>query len=587
MSKKEIFEELTMSDRWTKYFKQYAYGNTVIEQLVHWISQVNQMTDNVNDWNTYLHKFVETFDEKLKPHVIAFLQEMYDSGDLRIIMEEFISNKAVEIDETLDEFDKNLKEVNDFNKEFFKETKDLLAYTKNEDLVYSNHGDNYKITTNSIGNFDIETLIPDNEMLIQLRVAVDKPVKIRFTVNKNIPDDVVVNFRYMHRVENIGVIVKDNSKEYEVELTPPPTPTTHINIKIDKVSVLNFTNVKAYQDLELNVNMDNIMNSVSKVDTINNTVSTINNVIDVIRTWDMNVDNLTYYNNYSCMDYESKVFNGKIPLDCSSFVLALLKGVKYQYQNIITGMDNAYSNYAEENINPLKVRYTFQLAKYADDHGYSYIPNEDFSNAKPGDLLFWSSPYDPPKDQYKEIQHVAMFLGMNSKGQALLSHYYQGATQCVEIRDGAYTKGFILGARFKLQDTNAPILNEPTLVKKLDGRVHTLPTDVVELLGYQELKANTPYTIIFRNYKQTQNENTYPIYTLYHGDGIYKNISEPTGTVYMSEFGYTNPQTRDKIVHFYFSNRFKDGSYFRVQPARGLIGSISYDSIEVYDRYIL
>ena len=148
-------------------------------------------------------------------------------------------------------------------------------------------------------------------------------------------------------------------------------------------------------------------------------------------------------------------------------------------------------------------------------------------------------------------------------------------------------KGYILGARFKLQDTNTPSLYTPSLNKKLSGKIHTLPTDSVELLNYQDFKANTMYTIIFRNYKQTNNVGTYPIYTMVHGDGIYKNTTTPTNIVYMTETGYTDAQPRDKIVHFYFSNRFNDGIFFRMQPASSLAGNISYDSIEIYDTYIL
>lgn len=99
MSKKEIFEHLTMSDRWLKYFKQYAQGNTVIEQLIHWISISNNLIDNINNWNEYLDKFLEenkdfmddfinSFDSELRETVKNTINELKELGLLESIITE-------------------------------------------------------------------------------------------------------------------------------------------------------------------------------------------------------------------------------------------------------------------------------------------------------------------------------------------------------------------------------------------------------------------------------------------------------------------------------------------------------------------
>ena len=88
MSKK--FKKLLVPEGYRHYWSKYPEGYTILEALLNWVDSVNQLTENVNDWNIYLDDFVETFDEKLAPTVRDMLNEMEQDGRLADIINEEI-----------------------------------------------------------------------------------------------------------------------------------------------------------------------------------------------------------------------------------------------------------------------------------------------------------------------------------------------------------------------------------------------------------------------------------------------------------------------------------------------------------------
>lgn len=93
------FRHLNVPSHWEHYWSKYPEGYTILEALLNWVRQVDDMVDNVNDWNEYLENFVETFDEKLRPHVRDFMQELVENGKLAEIINEEIFAMKVNRDE--------------------------------------------------------------------------------------------------------------------------------------------------------------------------------------------------------------------------------------------------------------------------------------------------------------------------------------------------------------------------------------------------------------------------------------------------------------------------------------------------------
>lgn len=90
------FRKLYVPERWEHYWSKYPEGYTILEALLNWVNQVDDMTDNVNKWNDYLKEFVETFDEKLQPTIIEFLKEMEEDGRLSDIVNEVLFQNKVD-----------------------------------------------------------------------------------------------------------------------------------------------------------------------------------------------------------------------------------------------------------------------------------------------------------------------------------------------------------------------------------------------------------------------------------------------------------------------------------------------------------
>lgn len=95
------FNHLNVPDSWRHYWTKYPEGYTILEALISWVSQVDDMTDNMNKWNDYLDGFVAEFDTELQNTVTTILQEWNASGFLGEVIDEAIQTK-------LDTLEKNV-----------------------------------------------------------------------------------------------------------------------------------------------------------------------------------------------------------------------------------------------------------------------------------------------------------------------------------------------------------------------------------------------------------------------------------------------------------------------------------------------
>lgn len=82
------FNHLNVPTNWQNYWSRYPEGHTILEALISWVSQVDSMVDNVNNWNEYLDSFVATFDKELQQTVTGTLSDWQDSGFLDVVISE-------------------------------------------------------------------------------------------------------------------------------------------------------------------------------------------------------------------------------------------------------------------------------------------------------------------------------------------------------------------------------------------------------------------------------------------------------------------------------------------------------------------
>ena len=93
------FNHLNVPDQWQHYWTKYPEGYTIMEALITWVSQVDGMVDNVNNWNVYLDEFVEQFDTELQNTVTGILEDWNASGFLAELINEY-TNERIDIVET-------------------------------------------------------------------------------------------------------------------------------------------------------------------------------------------------------------------------------------------------------------------------------------------------------------------------------------------------------------------------------------------------------------------------------------------------------------------------------------------------------
>ena len=81
-----------------EYYTKYPEGFTIYEALLDWLKQVNDLTDNVNDWNTYLENFVLSFDTHLQSQVQSVIAAWVDDGSIDVIISEALQTQISSVE---------------------------------------------------------------------------------------------------------------------------------------------------------------------------------------------------------------------------------------------------------------------------------------------------------------------------------------------------------------------------------------------------------------------------------------------------------------------------------------------------------
>lgn len=80
------YSHLNIPDQWNEYFSKYPNGYTILEAVINWAGQVNDMTDTLNSTTDYVNNFMATFDTDLDATVLAQLQAWQADGTLDTII---------------------------------------------------------------------------------------------------------------------------------------------------------------------------------------------------------------------------------------------------------------------------------------------------------------------------------------------------------------------------------------------------------------------------------------------------------------------------------------------------------------------
>lgn len=95
---------------WKEEWTKYPHGYTIYEALLDWLKHVNDLTTNVNDWNTYLENFVATFDTELQAQVTSVVQGWIADGTIEVIITEGLQTRINELELIVKDISVNVKD---------------------------------------------------------------------------------------------------------------------------------------------------------------------------------------------------------------------------------------------------------------------------------------------------------------------------------------------------------------------------------------------------------------------------------------------------------------------------------------------
>jgi lysophospholipase L1-like esterase len=106
------FDYLNVPDQWNQYFTKYPQGYTILEALLNWVQQVDDMVDNQNDLNTTWEEwaatnnktiadFIAQFDTHLQTTVTDTLTDWQNSGFLTTIINNALKTKLDDVNTSL------------------------------------------------------------------------------------------------------------------------------------------------------------------------------------------------------------------------------------------------------------------------------------------------------------------------------------------------------------------------------------------------------------------------------------------------------------------------------------------------------
>lgn len=102
------FKKIMIPPQWQEYWTAYPHGYTILEALVDWISEFNDIIKNVNDWNDYLDNFVNNFEFELQEEVQRTITKWQNDGFLEDIINAALNTRVDEVEEVVGDIQTSL-----------------------------------------------------------------------------------------------------------------------------------------------------------------------------------------------------------------------------------------------------------------------------------------------------------------------------------------------------------------------------------------------------------------------------------------------------------------------------------------------
>ena len=228
-------------------------------------------------------------------------------------------------------------------------------------------------------------------------------------------------------------------------------------------------------------------------------------------------DSLTFTNSGKGTLFDDD-FNISSPkIDCSSLMMAWVMGIPYEYSKYAGKNNSKHYEYGIKlPTNPYATDrpnryYTHELAHYFDDQGWCFVPDNNYSDIAPGDIIFVSFKSRDGQEfhdnAYMKIDHCLLVIGYKDPTHLICLHTSENYTLnfydvCVlpseydSTSTNGYNNGVKLVARLPFKPgyiSEKPVFidshNSVTTTNKTNGFLRTINLDT-------PLKTNTAYTLV-------------------------------------------------------------------------------------------
>lgn len=318
-----------------------------------------------------------------------------------------------------------------------------------------------------------------------------------------------------------------------------------------------------------------------------NNAYVVNDVIDCALSYYYNNDKL-FYGNQTALNDTIASDGTKLAIDCSTLVCLVLNGVKYETSRYTLGgtkynniSDYEYATNIYDNGSSQFRRYANMIGEYFYNMGMAYYHNDNFTNLRAGDLMFWKGEHT--EGSFMDITHVGIFLNLTSDKRVRYIDANAGRENIVSLSskliDDTFRETIVLCARPDYNATNYII--GQNIVNGLQK--HTITN--VGGIKYNTLSPLQRgfYTVLIKGNGDAPSvsSNNMSLATYYLGNNLYiaylrlENISNNTLTIYVSN----NTKTFNlEWVTMY--RRFIESPYpFYVAPTiKGNRGKVKLDS---------
>lgn len=220
--------------------------------------------------------------------------------------------------------------------------------------------------------------------------------------------------------------------------------------------------------------------------------------------------------------------DGKWEINCSTFATLMAYGIPYEKSAYVLGAGNNVidPNFfedldlfdymcaeKEDQVGDYRYKYSADMAYWLWEHGYTFEPNKEYTNVKPGDIIFMKNMLEVDYgDPWRDIDHVGVFAYWLGNGQ----FYNWEFSDNVKLQQhlASDMENIVLVARLPIKQ---PVHDNPNVGYYKFKNVSISGAGILETIPIMNVKANTYYTFKGRI---TTSENIFDYYPIIYQNGI-------------------------------------------------------------------